>query len=247
MSSTIADDLQEESAKMALLAFVLPFVIFWLSGYVESQFRDSVLFYWIYTARILAVFACLYWGRRHFPNFSFDGIRWGVAAGILGFGLWILLTRLSVLEFFESTFNSVEVFGISFGAFFNNERPRWNAWVKISKNPILISFLIVRLIGLAIVLPMMEEVFWRGFFMRYIIDAEFRKVPIGKVTPFAFCVVTVLFVLVHNEVLAALVWGIMINVLYWKTKNLWACVTMHVVTNFLLGIYILVFDAWELW
>ena len=58
---------------------------------------------------------------------------------------------------------------------------------------------------------------------------------------------TALFTLVHPELLAALVWGAAINLLLYRTRNLWACVAMHATTNALLGVYILATNSWELW
>jgi CAAX prenyl protease-like protein len=80
-----------------------------------------------------------------------------------------------------------------------------------------------------------------------LIDERFSRVPMGTFTFFSFAVVTLLFAVVHPEILAAIVWGAGINGLLYQTRNLWACVVGHGVTNFLLGVYVLQSGHWELW
>ena len=101
--------------------------------------------------------------------------------------------------------------------------------------------------GIALLVPLMEEVFWRGFLARFMISDDFQNVAPGVFTGASFAVVSLAFMSVHTEILAALVWGVLINLLYWKTANLWACIVMHAVTNALLGGYILYTESWQLW
>ena len=54
------------------------------------------------------------------------------------------------------------------------------------------AFIAVRVFGLAVIVPLAEELFWRGFLLRWIIDEEFEKVSIGQYT-FRSCVAVVLF------------------------------------------------------
>jgi len=100
---------------------------------------------------------------------------------------------------------------------------------------------------MAAIVPVMEEVFWRGFLARYLLADDFRNAPQGVFTPLSFLMVTLAFASVHPEILAAIAWGTMINLLYRRTANLWACVVMHAVTNGLLGGYILATGNWHLW
>ena len=46
--------------------------------------------------------------------------------------------------------------------------------------------------GLAVVVPVIEEFFLRGFVMRFVIDADWWKVPFGTLTPAAVAVGTLL-------------------------------------------------------
>jgi len=104
-----------------------------------------------------------------------------------------------------------------------------------------------RLAGAALVVPLMEELFWRSFLIRYIIAPDFSKTPIGHFTWPSFLVTTVLFGLEHNLFLAGMLAGIAYNLLLYRTKSLAACIFAHGLTNLALGIYVLLSGKWYFW
>jgi CAAX prenyl protease-like protein len=109
------------------------------------------------------------------------------------------------------------------------------------------AFVAVRLIGLVVLVPLIEELFWRSFLIRWLIDADFPKVPIGRVTPLAAGITSVCFALAHPEWLPALITGLAWAWLLWQTKSLSACVVSHAVANLALGIYVLMSGQWKFW
>lgn len=103
----------------------------------------------------------------------------------------------------------------------------------------------VRFIGLALVVPVIEEFFIRGFLMRFVMARDWWKVPFGQVTMTAVVVGTVFPMLSHPaELLAAAVWFSMVTWLMVRTRNIWDCVAAHMVTNFLLGVYVVTTGEW---
>ncbi len=104
-----------------------------------------------------------------------------------------------------------------------------------------------RLAGAALVVPVMEELFWRSFLIRYIISPDFSKSPIGRFTWPSFLITTVLFGLEHNLFLAGMLAGIAYNLLLYRTKSLSACILAHGLTNLALGIYVLQTGKWYFW
>ena len=103
--------------------------------------------------------------------------------------------------------------------------------------------------GLAIVVPVIEEFFLRGFAMRFVMEKDWWKVPFGTVNRLAIVVGTVLPMLIApGELLAAAVWFSLVTWLMLRTKNIWDCVVAHAVTNLLLGVYVVVMggEAWRL-
>ena len=98
----------------------------------------------------------------------------------------------------------------------------------------------VRLLGSSLVVPVMEELFWRSFIMRYLINPDFRSVPMGAFTWFSFLGVAVLFGLEHNRVIVGIIAGLLYGLLLIRQKNLKGVIIAHAVTNLGLGIYIVV-------
>lgn len=108
-------------------------------------------------------------------------------------------------------------------------------------------FYIIRMIGLVMLVPLIEELFWRSFLNRWLIDPDFRRVPIGRVTWMSGAVTSVLFAAAHPEWLPALLTGALWAWLLHQTKSLSACVISHAVANLALGIYVILSGAWEFW
>lgn len=111
--------------------------------------------------------------------------------------------------------------------------------------------LIFRFLRAAVVVALVEEIFWRGFLMRFLLDrdGDYWKVPFGKPAWISFVVVTLLFVLAHAPIdyLGALIYGsLTYGVAVW-TKSLLACVVMHGVANAAMGLYALEYGKLGLW
>jgi CAAX prenyl protease-like protein len=110
------------------------------------------------------------------------------------------------------------------------------------------GFLVVRLFGLVALVPLVEELFWRSFLMRWVIDPDFDKVPIGRVTPVATAITAGLFAAAHpEEWLPALITGLAWAWLLHRTRSVAACVVSHVIANLGLGAYVLARGAWKFW
>ena len=105
----------------------------------------------------------------------------------------------------------------------------------------------MRLAGAAIVVPIMEELFWRSFLIRYLINEDFSSIQIGFFT-FKSCLITiVLFGLEHQFIIAGIMAGILYNLLLYRTRSIAACIASHALTNLLLGLYVLKTGAWRFW
>ena len=108
-------------------------------------------------------------------------------------------------------------------------------------------FLIVRGFGLIVLIPVVEELFWRSFLMRWVIDQEFTRIPVGRVTWWAAAITAGLFGVAHPvwlpAVLAGLAWA---GLLRWS-GSLRACLVSHAVANAALLGHILWHQAWKFW
>lgn len=106
---------------------------------------------------------------------------------------------------------------------------------------------IFRLLGLAVVVPLAEELFWRSFLMRWLEKQDFLAVAPAQVGPRALLITSVLFALEHAQWLAGFIAGLVYGWLYMRTGRLWVPILAHAVTNGLLGAYILVTRDWRFW
>lgn len=105
----------------------------------------------------------------------------------------------------------------------------------------------MRLFGAVLVVPIMEELFWRSFLLRYIINPQFLQVPIGMVTLPSLLVSSFLFGLEHHLFLAGVMAGIGYTVVLFSTRSIAHCILSHAVTNLLLGIHVLITRQWSFW
>lgn len=113
--------------------------------------------------------------------------------------------------------------------------------------PVRTGLILARLAGAVLIVPVMEELFWRSFLLRYIIKPDFIKVAVGEFAWGAFLITTVLFGLEHNLWLAGMMAGAAYNLLLYYTKSVTQTIIAHAATNLLLGIYVLHTGQWRFW
>jgi len=105
----------------------------------------------------------------------------------------------------------------------------------------------VRIAGAALVVPVMEELFWRSYIMRWIEQPRFLEVQPGKIALKSVLISSVLFGIEHPLWLAGILAGLAYAWLYMRRGNLWSPVIAHGVTNFLLGAWVLYSGNWQFW
>ncbi|PID57042.1 CAAX prenyl protease-related protein [candidate division KSB3 bacterium] len=119
----------------------------------------------------------------------------------------------------------------------SRQRPQWQIYF-------LIAF---RLIGAVIVVPIFEELFWRSFVLRWLINEDFRSVPIGTFSWFSATAVILAFAFEHHRWFAGIFAGLLYHALLYYKKDISACVIAHATTNLLLAVYVLLTQQWSYW
>ena len=105
-----------------------------------------------------------------------------------------------------------------------------------------------RTLRAALIVPVVEELFWRGWLMRWLIDRDFLRVPLGAYARGAFWITALLFASEHGPYWdVGLLAGALYN--YWliRTKNLADCILAHGITNLCLSLYVIAFAQWQYW
>lgn len=105
----------------------------------------------------------------------------------------------------------------------------------------------VRWCGAALVVPVMEELFWRSFLMRWVDNPDFMQAKPGNTSLKAFLIIAVLFASEHSLLLAGFVAGLAYNFLYRRSENLWSPILSHAITNGVLGFWVLQTAHWSYW
>ena len=236
-SSGTQADATANSTPQPFAAYVAPFVAYMLFTSIEGKGWLGIPYEGWYCLKVLVVLGLLWHFHRQWPRWSSNGLGLGALMGVAGLVLWL------ALDWLQGVIPGLNAMVASLLGNREGFQPFETHGVTLHS----IAFVLVRLTGLALVVPIMEEIFWRGFLARYLIDEKFTQVRQGTFTTQSFWIVTAAFVAVHPELLAALAWGALINWLYKQTGNVWACVVMHAVTNLLLGGWILTTGDWRLW
>jgi hypothetical protein len=109
-------------------------------------------------------------------------------------------------------------------------------------------FIMVRILGSVVLVPIVEELFWRGWLMRWLVDKNVLKVPLGTYVPSVFWIVAVLFASEHGPYWeVGLAAGVIYNWWLIRTKTLADCILAHAVTNGLLAVYVVAAGHWQYW
>jgi CAAX prenyl protease-like protein len=131
---------------------------------------------------------------------------------------------------------------------FQNELAGW-----IGNNvpePVLTSPVVLwsRILRASAVVPIIEELFWRAWLMRWLISPKFERVNLGAYRPAAFWFTAILFASEHGPYWdVGLAAGIIYNWWMVRTRNLTDCIIAHAVTNGLLSAYILATHQFQYW
>jgi CAAX prenyl protease-like protein len=196
----------------------------------------------IYTVKIALTIAAMLYVLPGYRQYPFRISLLAIGVGVVGIVLWIVICRLQL---------EAKLLGpLGLGKFLGlGERPAYNPLEQLAHNPAwAYTFLAIRFVGLALVVPVIEEFFLRGFLMRFVQQDVWWEVPFGTVTPLAIVVGTAVPMLMHPaELLAAFVWFSLVTWLMIRTRNIWDCVAAHAVTNLLLGVYVVTQGQWQLW
>jgi CAAX prenyl protease-like protein len=210
------------AAFMALLA---------LRGALPADGSAGIDARWVYgiTVAVVGALLALWW--REYGELATqvwpDGRETllAVAVGLVVFALWISL---------DAPWMQVSDPAAAFVPLDAQGQPMW----------LLIA---VRWVGAALLVPVMEELFWRSFLMRWLDHGRFESVVPHTVSLRAVVLSTFVFTLAHTLWLGAVVAGLAYAWLYRRTGKLWVPVIAHAVTNGVLGVWVVMTGNWAFW
>ena len=148
----------------------------------------------------------------------------GLACGVFVYVLWIALVpndpeRVSL---FEHAFESVAP-------------------------PVLVVWIAIRVMGSSIVVPVLEELAFRGGLQRLILRAGEAHFGHAAATVVAVSLSSLAFGLMHADVLAASFAGLAYGALAAWRGRIGDAIVAHAVTNFLIAMHVLALGEWSYW
>ncbi|MCW5624179.1 MAG: CAAX prenyl protease-related protein [Burkholderiales bacterium] len=226
---------------------VVPFALYMVFLALKGSVPDSVDVRWLYPLQVglVALALAVFWRRyTEWESIGTLGVRdwlWAIAVGVIVFVLWINLDAgwMTVEGLKASLFGAPDPAAVTdkpAPGFDPRDDGQINLWLASS-----------RLLGAAVVVPVMEELFWRSFVMRWIDNPNFLAQSARATTFKALLLSSVVFGLEHDLWFAGIVAGLAYGGLYRITGKLWVPILAHGVTNGVLGGWVLYTGAWSFW
>lgn len=199
-----------------------------------------------YPLQTIATMVMLLFFWKHYELKWSNKIWIGAIAGLVGIGFWLLPSTL--YDYWGMT-GKPETFLEKLSGL----APRKEGFDPgVFEAPAAFwTSLILRVLRAVVIVALVEEVFWRGFLMRFLLkmDGDYWKVPFGKPSWISFLVVTGAFVMAHQplDYVGAIVYGsLTYGVAIW-TRSLMACVVMHAVANAGMAAYAMAYGKYGMW
>lgn len=217
-----------------ILFRAIPFAVFITLLAAEPllgrQLADMFDVRWLYGVRSIIVAGLLLMFWRHFDELAVrrPGVREYLLA--LGVGLAVLVIWLKL----DSGFFVLGQSGSGFDPRTTDGSIDW-------------PLAVMRLAGSALVVPLMEELFWRSLAMRWLENANFAAVDPARVGIFALLFSSLAFGFEHSQWMAGILAGLAYGWLYLRSRNLWLAIIAHTVTNAGLGVWVLATGSWYFW
>ena len=235
---------------------VVPFavwvgVIFLLQGLEWADLCPRALYPWSYAAKTVICAGLFVWLKpwQVYPALKLSNVPLALAAGVVVAVVWILpetpwLGR--VAPWFQEFYHR---WCIMMPGALPDYYPLPPGHVSLAYSPQEAGWglTVMKLIGSAVVIAVVEEIFFRGFFYRWLRNAKFWTVRLASFDTQAFWVVVLVFGLEHDRWLAGMFAGVVYGWLTVRTGDIWAAALSHGLTNLLLAVYVIGSGQYGFW
>lgn len=198
--------------------YLMPLIVIVATSMVSRALTDG--FDILYPARVVTAGIALWCYRDKLVSFLRCPSLVAILAGVLVFGLWITLAP------------NQSASGSGLSAMPRFETSLW---------------LTFRTIGSVITVPVAEELAFRGFLLRKLVDSDFERVSFRQFTWFSFLGSSILFGMLHGEWIAGIVAGMIFAAVTYRRGQLADAIAAHMTSNALLSAYVLLSHNWSLW
>ena len=205
------------------IASLAPFVALLGAAMITGAF--SAGFDWLYGIRIAAAVAVLWMCRGAYRSFAWTPSWQACAIGVLTAGMWIVTFPVTV--------------------------PHGSAWptsLQSVGSAVALAYLAIKLIGYVVVVPLVEELAFRVYAMRRLMNADIESVPVGTFSVAAFAISSLLFGALHGAMwIQGTVAGMAFACALYRRRSVGDAVLAHATTNALIAIYVFTTGHWSVW
>jgi hypothetical protein len=206
---------------------VVPFAIFAGLTLLQGRFGENSQ-YWIYALKTFLGAWMIWLTRSHIKEMHWKFSWEAIFVGVLVFVAWVGLDgHYPLLAARKATFNPEHTYG--------------------KGSALALLFIAVRTLGSSLVVPPLEEVFYRSFLYRYFTKSDFLKIPLGRLEWRAFLIVGLVFGVSHYEWLPGILCAFAYQWLVCRKDRMGDAITAHAITNFLLALWVIARQAYYFW
>ena len=212
-----------EGGRHPAAPYLLPFLVLVAASLLTGLFSSHLDL--LYGVRALAVLPVLFAFRRSYGDVSWRGSWSAVAAGLLAAAIFVALAPRSnpeTLRAWEEEWGGLPAAG----------RALWLA---------------LRVFGSVLIVPVAEELAFRGYLLRRLQAREFLTLPFERWTPWAVLVSSAAFGAIHAGWLGGALAGLLFAIVQIRGRSLTHAVLAHVVSNAAVAIYVIGGGRWWLW
>ena len=215
----------EVSHGPSAFACLLPFLVLTAVTILTQAFTSG--FNYLYPLRVIAVAAVLWSLRRHYRPGPQPLSVVGIGIGVFTFLVWMALAPADGLE--------------------DAEKVAAMDPAQLGQ-PWALLWLLFRLAGYTITVPIAEELAFRGFLPRRLIDDDIERVPAGTFTWLSFLASSLAFGAMHGaDWQRATLAGLAFALALYHRRRLSDAIVAHATTNAFLGGYVIATGAWTEW
>jgi hypothetical protein len=222
------------------LPYVAPFMTFLVLMALGGVFEGHQHLPWLYTVRTVGALAVslLFW--KYWPPLGKVHLLPAIVFGVAVAAMWVYVHQWFAAQ---SWYPYTQLLGRD-----ADPDKYYNCFEQFSGQVGLWLFLIIRIGGASIVVPIVEEIFWRGFVLRFLVDSwHFERVPLGTYTFRSFIICSLLSAAEHPMWEVGILCWMVYNLLFYWKKSLLFMIVMHGITNFVLYTYVVMYGDWVFW
>jgi exosortase E/protease (VPEID-CTERM system) len=216
------------TAQFPSAPYLVPLIVLITAAMLSRAFTEG--FDSFYPARVIASGLCLWMYRKRYDELRLSFSWKSIGAGVFVFLMWVIPELLVWHGTSTTSTTSAEIIPLG-----HPQGARWIAW------------LIFRVLGSVVAVPLVEELAFRCYLTRRLIRPDYWTLSIGAFSWASFLISSALFGMMHSRWIEGTISGMIFAVILYRRRNLFDAVIAHATANGLIAAYVLTSGDWSLW